>query len=94
MFQLVPSWRVTAAMPETQEGESALAQPTYLALTVADGDLEAVLRAVKRSGYEQVTFERQYPFTGLHQTTSNGLQTVAPERSASGGSGPDTETAK
>ena len=73
MFMIVPAWRVTAQMPEKQPGESALARPDYLSLTVADDDLEAVLRTIKRSGYEKVQFEREpYPFQQTTDTEYDG----------------------
>lgn len=68
---VIPAWRVTAEMPEKGSGDSALARPHYLSLTVGDGDLEAVLRAVKSSGYEKVAFEREHPFQP--QQTTNRL---------------------
>ena len=56
---VIPTWRVTAELPE----KTNLARPHNVVLSVLDGDLEAVLRAVKASGYETVTFEREHPFT-------------------------------
>lgn len=58
-FRLIPHWSVTA------ENDHA-----SVTLTVSEDDLEAVVRALKRSGYTRISQERASDFPNVTQVAS------------------------
>ena len=56
---LVPSWRVLASVSPPADGASALCRPEMVLLSVADDDLETLLRVLKRNGYEKIEANRE-----------------------------------
>jgi hypothetical protein len=56
---IVPAWRVRASLAPVPPGGSAVARAEHILLEVADNDLEAVLRTLRRNGYEKIMHQKE-----------------------------------
>jgi hypothetical protein len=56
MFMVIEQWEVFAELPKNTAG---INRPATVSLRVNDGDLEGVVRALRSSRYEKISFERQ-----------------------------------